>query len=262
MPVRIIFNINTLFFLRFFEHIDIIVEYKRYQLIRVRFMRLKRKDIPVKESAVVTEICNYIKAEVLYERITEHEKISERAISERFAVSRTIVREALQILKESGWLYSKSKSGTYVAELDIASIYENYMARLALEGEILLVAYQNITSADIQTMKENCYAMLNAPTIADYSRAENKQHLLISERTNNRYIQDFESAMMEGMVRIGGKAGRTGDRRVACVNEWLQIIKYLEQSNPVGASRAFLRHIQNSYDAFEKYYHPLTGHDA
>ena len=76
MPVRIIFNINTLFFLRFFEHIDIIVKYKRYQLIRVRFMRLKRKDIPVKESAVDTEICNYIKAEVLYERITEHEKLA------------------------------------------------------------------------------------------------------------------------------------------------------------------------------------------
>lgn len=213
----------------------------------------------MKSSPVVAEICNYIKNEILYERLKEHEKISERAISEIFPVSRTIVREALQILKESGWLYSKSKSGTYVAELDTDSICENYKARMALEGEILLIAYQNISPDDIQQMKDNCYAMLNAPTIADYSKAENKQHLLISERTKNRYIIDFESAMMEGMVRIGIKAGRTGDRRLSCVNEWLQIIDHLEKHDPVEASRAFLRHIQNSYDAFEKYYRPLSN---
>lgn len=211
----------------------------------------------MKDSAVVAEICSYLKDEILHERIAEHERVSERALSERFHVSRTIVREALQILKESGWLYSRSKSGTYVAELDVAGICENYKARLALEGEILLLAFPNITADDIRTMKGNCEAMLNASTAADYSRIENRQHLLISERTNNRYIQSFEEAMMEGMIRIGGKAGRTDDRRVACANEWLQIIACLERSDPAEAARAFLRHIQNSCDAFEKYYQPL-----
>ena len=204
-----------------------------------------------------TEICRYLKDEILYERISEHERISERAISEQFQVPRSRVREAIQSLKDSGWLYSKSKSGTYVAELDIASIYENYKARMALEHDILLFAYPNITPEDIQTMRENCRAMRSAPTIADYARAENRQHLLISERTNNRYIQDFERIMMEGMIRIGGKAGRTGERRAACVNEWDRIIDLLENRNPIEASQAFLRHIQNSYDAFEKYYRPM-----
>lgn len=203
------------------------------------------------------EICRYLKDEILYERIREHERISERAISERFHVPRSQVRDAIQSLKDSGWLYSKSKSGTYVAELDIASIYENYKARMALEHDILLLAYPNITPEDIQTMRENCRAMLNAPTVADYARAENRQHLLISERTNNRYIQDFERIMMEGMIRIGGKAGRTSERRAACVNEWNRIIDLLENRNPIEASQAFLRHIQNSYDAFEKYYRPM-----
>ena len=128
---------------------------------------------------------------------------------------------------------------------------------MALEHDILLFAYPNITPEDIQTMRENCRAMRSAPTIADYARAENRQHLLISERTNNRYIQDFERIMMEGMIRIGGKAGRTGERRAACVNEWDRIIELLENRNPIEASQAFLRHIQNSYDAFEKYYRPM-----
>ena len=203
------------------------------------------------------EICRYLKDEILYERIREHERISERAISDRFHVPRSRVREAIQSLKDSGWLYSKSKSGTYVAELDIASIYENYKARMTLEHDILLLAYPNITPEDIQTMRETCRAMLDAPTIADYARAENRQHLLISERTNNRYIQDFERIMMEGMIRIGGKAGRTSERRTACVNEWMRIIDLLEHRNPIEASQALLRHIQNSYDAFETYYRPM-----
>ena len=220
-------------------------------------MSLHRKEPVMKNSSIVAEIVSFIKNEILYERIAENTKISERLIADRFGVSRTIVREALQILKDSGWVYSKTRSGTYVAELDIESIFENYKARLALEGDILLLAYRNITPDDIRVMKDNCNAMLEAATVADYSLAENRQHLLISERTNNRYIQAFEAAMMEDMVRIGEKAGRTADRRTACVNEWLQIIDCLEHSNPAEASRSFLRHIQNSYDAFEKYYRPL-----
>ena len=209
------------------------------------------------ENATVQDICAYLKDEVLYERLREHEKISERVLSEKFGVSRTIVREALAALKRDGWLYSRNKSGTYVAELDDGAIFENYRARLALEGQILLVAYENITEDDIFTMKQNCYDMLNATTMADYSRAENKQHRLICHRSNNRYIEEFINTMLETMVRIGVKAGRTSERRVSCVNEWQQIIHLLETHDPVGASQAFTRHIQNSKDAYEAFYHRL-----
>lgn len=208
---------------------------------------------------VVSEICSYLKNEILYEKLVEHEKISERAIAEKFLVSRTIVREALQALKAEGWLYSVNKSGTYVAELDDATILENYKARLALEGEILLLAYQNITSDDILLMKQNCTDMVNATTIADYSKAENRQHLLISQRTGNRYIIHFVNTMMENMLRIGTKAGRSDDRRMSCVKEWQNVIQFLEDHDPIGASREFTRHIQNSMDAYEKHYHRLRA---
>lgn len=211
------------------------------------------------ENPVVPEMCSYLKNEILYEKLVEHEKISERALAEKFSVSRTIVREALQVLKAEGWLYSVNKSGTYVAELDDAMILENYKARLALEGEILLLAYQNITEEDILVMKQNCRDMLNAETIADYSKAENRQHLLICQRTNNRYIIGFVNTMMENMLRIGTKAGRSDDRRASCVKEWQNVIRFLEERDPVGASREFVRHIQNSMDAYEKYYHHLIA---
>ena len=209
------------------------------------------------QNPATAEIIEYLKHEILHENLAEHEKISERALSERFSVSRTIVREALQSLKKDGWLYSQSKSGTYVAELDSAAILENYKARLTLEGEILILAYENITPEDIITMKRNCDDMLSAQTSAEYAAIENQQHRLICQRTNNRYIIHFINTMMEDMLRIGTKAGRTEKRRAACVNEWRSIIRCLEEKDPIGASREFTRHIQNSKEAYETFYHRL-----
>jgi len=58
---------------------------------------------------VIAEISRYIKDEILYGRLAEHQRISERSIAERFSVSRTLVRESILLLKQEGFLYSKNK---------------------------------------------------------------------------------------------------------------------------------------------------------
>ena len=206
---------------------------------------------------IVDDICNYIKQEILYERLSENERISERAIAEKFSVSRTLVREAIMVLKQEGFLYSKSKSGTYVSPPTPEVIMENYAARLALEGDIFLMAFPNIRLEDIDTMKRCCEDMLCAETLADYSKAEHKQHQLICERTKNRFVIDFINSMIEGMLQIGTKAGRGEGRRVECVEEWRRIIKCIENNDPMYAKIEFINHIRNSRDAYERYYQKL-----
>ena len=208
---------------------------------------------------VIAQICQFIKDEILYGRLEEHERISERRIAERFSVSRTLVREAVILLKQEGFLYSKNKSGTYVSEPCAEMILENYNARLALEGDVLLMAFPNITAGDIAAMRKNCIDMLEAENAADYSKAEHRQHQLISARSNNRFVVEFMNSMMENMLRIGVKAGRSVDRRNECVSEWYRIISCIEQADPLAARNEFVRHIQNSLQAYETYYQKLTA---
>lgn len=93
---------------------------------------------------------------------------SERMLSEKFGVSRTNVREAIQKLEFYGLLYSKPQSGTFVADIgqvamngmmedilrleepDFKSLVET---RILLELKTVRLAAQRRTKADLNQMQ-------------------------------------------------------------------------------------------------------------
>ena len=62
----------------------------------------------------IEQIVSDIKSNILNGKYKSHDKLTERVLCEQFNVSRTPIRQALLLMKEEGWLYSKSNSGTYV----------------------------------------------------------------------------------------------------------------------------------------------------
>jgi len=201
---------------------------------------------------ITREISEFIKEQIMTGNYREGDKISERTISERFEVSRTLVREALVELKQNGWVRAEHKSGTYVAPLDLKRAEDNYKARMALEPVTLTMAFPNLTEQDIIRMKENCEKMSTAATPAEYSRVENDQHRILCSRINNRYAEMFINSMMQDMTRVGSRVGQTAARREKCVEEWNGIIAALEQKDPREAAMLFSEHIRASFTAFIK----------
>lgn len=199
---------------------------------------------------VVEEIIDFVKEQIMSETFVDGERISERFISEKFNVSRTIVREAMFELKRQGWIYAENKSGTYVAPMNLETMKQNYMARLALEPQILLMAFPNLDDGAIAKMRENCALMESAETQALYSLREHEQHKIIYTYAHNVYVESFISQMMDSMVRVGAKAGRDEQRRFQCIGEWKSIIAALEKRDPLMAMSRFAQHIQKSYEVF------------
>lgn len=199
---------------------------------------------------IVNEIKDYVKQQIMTEGYQVGERISERALCEHFGVSRTVIREALFELKRLGWVYAETRSGTYVMEMDTDLMRQNYMARLYLEPQILLLAFPGIDAETITTMKTYCEQIRTAETTARYSMYEHELHKVIYHKCGNAYILDFMSQMMDSMIRIGAKAGRDKERREVCVNEWRGIIEALEQHDPQKAVLRFQGHIRASYEAF------------
>ena len=204
-------------------------------------------------TAGVHEICVFMKNQIMLGNYREGERISERAICELFGVSRTVVREALFNLKKEGWIYAESKSGTYVKPLDDSVIHDNYEARLLLEPMILMMVFPALGAGDIAEMKANCIRMENAATNAEYSLAENDQHKILHRNIDNVYLRSLMESMMDTMTRIGSKCGKTKQRQQACCEEWRSIIALLEAKDPYAASQKFVKHIQNSYEAFVRF---------
>lgn len=102
-------------------------------------------------------------ADRLFERIGEEivtgtlppgSKISEPALSRRFGVSRSPVREALRRLEERKLIKSVKNVGAHVVAFSLSEVMEVYHAREALEGMACRLAAERMTDAEITELGE------------------------------------------------------------------------------------------------------------
>lgn len=205
----------------------------------------------MEKTKIIDEITVYIKSQILNGTYKNNERISERTISQKFNVSRTIVRQAFLMLKNSHWLYSKTKSGTYVASVDHQEVIENYEARIVLEPHILMNAHPNLSEKDIEELHNTIKAIIESSS-EDYHILEPKLHMIIVRRTNNRYITMFMESMIETMERVAALSSRAAERRPTSIHEWMRIVESLEKKDPLGASIWLSRHLLNSFENFKK----------
>jgi len=157
----------------------------------------------VKSKEVVEKIKNLIVMEGLNigDRLP-----TERALSERFGVSRIIVREAISYLKAAGVVESRQGSGNYVLKLpnqeepfqengaieyDLDELIE---ARELLEIAIATFFLDNFTHQMIQDMESTLHSMeLNflQRNIREVIEADVKFHHIYAQSCRNSIVYDF-----------------------------------------------------------------------
>ena len=70
-------------------------------------------------------------------------RLTEGELSERFGVSRTPIREAVQRLEMERLMTVRPKQGCFVRELDIDEINDYYQVRMALERLMLQLVIEH-----------------------------------------------------------------------------------------------------------------------
>src|SRR5215470_12571889 len=88
---------------------------------------------PVSKSTLRARIAERLRAAILAGDIPPGAALVETALSERFAVSRGPLREALRQLIEEGLVVTVPYTGTHVAALSVDDVREIYSLRTALE---------------------------------------------------------------------------------------------------------------------------------
>lgn len=194
----------------------------------------------------VEQIVSDIKSSILNGKYKSHDKLSERVLCEQFNVSRTPIRQALLLMKEEGWLYSKSNSGTYVSPVDRNDVIENYKARMSLEPVVLEMAFPNITKEDIAKMRRILELVTTCPADHYYDN-EHRLHMIYVNRANNRYISLFFESMLFTMRRLAVLSSSIPSRISQSIEEWTEIVNALDAGDPQTAARWLSRHMLNSY---------------
>ncbi|QJU56316.1 FadR/GntR family transcriptional regulator (plasmid) [Herbiconiux sp. KACC 21604] len=129
---------------------------------------------------------------------------SERALSETYGVSRPVVREVIQRLRERGLLHVAPGSGTYLREpsaldwarpLDAVSrrsgttIRQLVEARVMLEEKAARLAAENATDDDFDKLSRALDAFNSPGGIIDRARADIAFHALIARASHNPVLE-------------------------------------------------------------------------
>ena len=171
---------------------------------------------------------------------------TERALGERFRVSRSTVRKVLQELNQQGLIEQTVGSVTYVTEQAAATLRrmgtddparstspaELMEARLALEPAIMDMVVRNATAADFDRMEACCANAEDAPTLELFEHWDGALHEAIADAAQNAFVTNVFKLM--NAVRAQGEWGQlkkrsvTPERRLAYQAEHRQLVGALK----------------------------------
>ena len=92
---------------------------------------------------------------ILTGKLAPDDVIHESELTNRFGTSRSPVREALVHLEQEGLVNIIPKKGTVVTKIDIDQLRQALFIRTALESNNIQILCKNITTSQIQKLREN-----------------------------------------------------------------------------------------------------------
>lgn len=189
---------------------------------------------------------------------------TEHVLSEQFAVSRPILRQALKQLREDGVIVSRQGSGSFVqrrpegAVLDfapvgsIADIQRTFEFRAAIEGEAAFIAALRRTDADLKrletALKELDRCVRENELGVD---ADEVFHAAVCAASDNQYFQAARVSMraniLTGMNLTRNLSLTKPQERMQLVQqEHYAILDAIRDRNAGAARTAMRAHVENA----------------
>ncbi len=176
------------------------------------------------------------------------DRLVESELAERFGVSRTPVREALQRLETQSMLKRDGRS-LIVATLDHNQLAELYTVRTELEALAARLAARHATPEEVRVlagMVEEDRANLGDPQAL--GRANRRFHHQIHLASHNRFLVQQLNLVHRSMALMGRTPLAAKGRDWVTLDEHQAIVEAISQRDEAGAEQALRRHISMAYE--------------
>lgn len=175
------------------------------------------------------------------------DRLVESELADRFGVSRTPIREALQRLETQSLLARDGRS-LIVASLDHNQLSELYVVRAELEGLAARLAARHASPEEVRVLKEmveDDRALLGDP--AALSRANRRFHKQIHLASHNRYLVQQLDLVHRSMALMATTSLAAEGRGEAALAEHGAIVDAIETQNEDRAYDALKDHISKAF---------------
>jgi DNA-binding GntR family transcriptional regulator len=177
------------------------------------------------------------------------DRLVESELAERFGVSRTPVREALQRLETQSMLTRDGRS-LIVASLDHNQLADLYMVRAELEGLASLLAARHATPEELRVLQsmvvEDQKLIGGDPRLL--ARANKRFHKQIHLASHNRFLVQQLDLVHRSMALMANTSFAAVGRDAMALEEHKRIVDAIADRNEAAASAALKAHISNAYE--------------
>ncbi len=177
------------------------------------------------------------------------DRLVESELADRFGMSRTPIREALQRLETQSLLARDGRS-LVVASLDHNQMAELYVVRSELEALAARLAARHATAEEVrllQEMVEEDRALVDDP--AALSRTNRRFHRQVHLASHNRYLVQQLDLLYRSMALMATTSLAAEGRSAIAVDEHSAVVEAIARGDGEAAHDGLRRHISRAFEA-------------
>lgn len=194
---------------------------------------------------------------------------SERDLAQQFAVSRTVVREAVRSLAGKGIIEARSGRGLTVAAVDASAVGQSmslylhgsssidypkvHEIRAMLEVQIAGLAAERASNVEIEQLTGICDRMETVLEDAgEASREDLEFHRILALSTHNELFDMLLSAVGGPLLEIRRETFALEGRPAVALASHREILAQVAARDVAGARGAMRRHLQDVEEVWER----------
>jgi DNA-binding GntR family transcriptional regulator len=176
------------------------------------------------------------------------DRLVESELADRFGVSRTPVREALQRLETQAMLVRDGRS-LIVASLDHNQLAELYVVRAELEALAGRLAARHATPEEVRVLSQMVEEdRRNQRDTEALARANKRFHRQIHLASHNRYLVQQLDLVHRSMALMAKTSLAAEGRSEAAMAEHARIVEAIAAGDGQAADRALRQHISMAWE--------------
>ena len=206
------------------------------------------------------QIYNILKEDILSGRILMGDKLTNRELQERFQVSSTPVRDAINRLSKDGLTQEVSKSGAQLITFDYSYANElnDFITFLASKAVML-----SGTESDTETLVEKLLMyeeeMARAKTSIDYFEADFRYHKVFFDYCGNRFMKETYKQYNFIRTLLIRFAIRTEEERELGIRQHRKITQVYQSGDYKKARLLMEQHYQSGMQLAREHYQEVNA---
>ena len=183
-------------------------------------------------------------------------RLDERELSEKLAISRTPIREALARLEQEGLVRIVPRKGVYIVRKTKAEILEMITVWAALEAMAARLIIERASEAEIASLRKLFATFRDGQLqakIDEYSDTNIEFHQTLLKLSRCRLLQDMADQLFIHLRSIRARTIAEGERAKRSIIDHLHIIEALETRDTELAERLVREHTLNLGKHIEEY---------